>query len=114
MLGAPSCITRFPAIAEIKAAAEELAIPLTFVLDPQAKKEDAEKALNSAKISLPDEAFRHLASRALVLQGMMNHYPSAVLFTEEDLSPVLPGYKDRKTYLKFFRKYVPASKGASQ
>ena len=55
----------------------------------------------AARVGMPPEALRVASSVELLMRDGQVHAPSIIIFTEDRVSPVLPGYRNAEGYARF-------------
>lgn len=93
----PLSIERVQAIRE---AGKQLGLPVFYVLDPHADRELAQST--AREYGLDAEALRPMESIELFNRGMLQHYPSVLVFAEGKVrGNLIPGWKHEATYVSW-------------
>lgn len=92
---------------EIAAAALAHQLGLVTVLFPgSAAGFAAEEALRAG---IPPDGLREAASIELAFRDALVHAPSILVFADDRVSEVLPGFRDAEGYTRFLREFLSAS-----
>jgi hypothetical protein len=82
---------------QVRAAAKELHVPLTVILDPRANMKSAEATVQKRK--WPAEYLLRNSSEEVLFRGMLEHFPTLLTYKDgKPLSPAIPGLKSAKYY----------------
>lgn len=60
----------------------------------------------AARVGMPDDGLREIASVELLQRQAQVHAPSIVVFGPDRVSPVLPGYRNAEGYLRYLRAFL--------
>jgi hypothetical protein len=93
--------------AELDAAARSLGLVAVPVLIDEA---DADFARREAdRVGMPPEALRAITSIELIMRDLQLHAPTILVFAEDRVSPVLPGYRNSDGYRRFLEAFLGAA-----
>jgi hypothetical protein len=80
------------AVAELKVAADEVGLPITYAMDPFASEEDARNAVKM--FDLPKSAMKRVDSMELSMRNALIHYPALMVLKEGKIcKKVQRGYR---------------------
>lgn len=88
---------------EIEEAARMTGSSLVEVTDPSSDRRFVDEVCRERGI--PPEARRPLASLELLFRDLAVHAPTILAFDEEKVSAPLPGYRNRRDYVRFLRAF---------
>ena len=90
------------ALAAIKRACDEFHVPLVLVLDPRADRPSAAQTVQRLGMSPVD--LKTMESFELYQRGMLNHFPSLVLFSQgQVITYAYPGLKEASVYASYLK-----------
>jgi len=93
--------------AEISVATQALGLHLMPVLFVGG--DAAFAASEAARVGIPTDGLREMASIELAFRDAQVHAPSVLLFHGDRVSPVLPGYRDADGYREFLTAFLGGS-----
>lgn len=93
--------------AEIRRAGEAVGLPVVPVL--MAFSDTRFAAREAARVGIPAEGLRQVASNELIQRQVQVHAPSIVVFSRDRVSPVLPGYRNADGYRRFIESFLQGS-----
>ena len=95
--GMPLSIER---VASIREAGRLLRLPVFYILDPHADRALARRTAEGNGLSAAD--LRPMESIELFNRGLLQHYPSALVFSRGKIrGTLIPGWKDQNTYVSW-------------
>lgn len=97
-------------VAEIIEAGEASGVPVEVVLISAGDLDFARR--EAERVGMPEEALRFASSVELLMRDGQLHAPSILLFSQERVSPVLPGYRNAEGYGRFIVAFRDESGGA--
>lgn len=89
---------------EVDAAARTVGLRAVPVLIDEADEGFARREAD--RVGIPPEGLRAITSVELIMRDLQLHAPAILLFADDRVSPVLPGYRNSDGYRRFLEEFL--------
>ena len=93
--------------AEVAKAARALSVVAVPALIDEADMDFAER--EAERVGIPRDGLRAITSVELIMRDLQLHAPAILVFRENRVSPVLPGYRNADGYQRFLETFLGAA-----